>query len=79
MDKLDDDTEGLKGAATYCMRKNGSSREPMRTLVGGAVVAFLRAFLLFGRGRSGLDGSKGHARHCSCKDQSADSLVKFGW
>ncbi|KAF8037922.1 hypothetical protein BT93_B0692 [Corymbia citriodora subsp. variegata] len=45
MDMLDDETKGMKGATTYCMCKNGSSREPMRRFVGGAAVAFLRAYL----------------------------------
>ncbi|KAI6683611.1 hypothetical protein NL676_029524 [Syzygium grande] len=45
MDMLDDDTPGWQGAVSYCTCKNGSSREPMRRFVGGAAVAFLRAYL----------------------------------
>ncbi|XP_048137026.1 chlorophyllase-2-like isoform X2 [Rhodamnia argentea] len=44
MDMLDDETNGVKGVAT-CMCQSGSSREPMRRLVGGVAVAFLRAYL----------------------------------
>ncbi|KAI4312946.1 hypothetical protein MLD38_037730 [Melastoma candidum] len=45
MDMLDDETDGMRGKATYCFCKNGDRREPMRRFVGGAVVAFLRAYL----------------------------------
>lgn len=45
MDMLDDDTGGLRGRLSYCMCKNGPSREPMRKFCGGISVAFLRAFL----------------------------------
>ncbi|KAL3749035.1 hypothetical protein ACJRO7_010171 [Eucalyptus globulus] len=45
MDMLDDDTKGIRGVVSYCMCENGSSREPMRRFVGGAAVAFLRAYL----------------------------------
>ncbi|KAJ7954839.1 Chlorophyllase [Quillaja saponaria] len=45
VDMLDDDTKGIRGKATYCLCKNGKSREPMRRFVGGAVVAFLKAYL----------------------------------
>ncbi|GER43579.1 chlorophyllase [Striga asiatica] len=45
LDLLDDDTRGLRGKATCLLCKNGESREPMRRFVGGAVVAFLRAYL----------------------------------
>ncbi|KAF8037921.1 hypothetical protein BT93_B0691 [Corymbia citriodora subsp. variegata] len=44
MDMLDDDTNGL-GGTVACMCTSGSSREPMRRFVGGAAVAFLRAYL----------------------------------
>ncbi|KAM3754977.1 hypothetical protein ACB098_02G003900 [Castanea mollissima] len=46
LDLLDDDTEGLRGKTTYCLCKNGKSREPMRRFVGGIVVAFMNAYLL---------------------------------
>ncbi|KAJ8768422.1 hypothetical protein K2173_021575 [Erythroxylum novogranatense] len=45
LDMLDDDTKGIKGKATYCLCKNGESREPMRRFVAGATVAFLQTFL----------------------------------
>lgn len=45
VDMLDDNTGGVRGKATYCLCKNGKAREPMRAFVGGAVVAFLRAYL----------------------------------
>ncbi|XP_061371376.1 chlorophyllase-2-like isoform X2 [Gastrolobium bilobum] len=44
-DMLDDDTKGIRGKATYCLCKNGESRKPMRSFVGGAIVAFLKAYL----------------------------------
>ncbi|XP_010256172.1 PREDICTED: chlorophyllase-2, chloroplastic isoform X2 [Nelumbo nucifera] len=44
-DMLDDDTKGIRGKATYCLCKNGKSREPMRRFVAGIVVAFMRAYL----------------------------------
>ncbi|XP_028751543.1 chlorophyllase-2, chloroplastic [Neltuma alba] len=46
LDMLDDDTRGIRGKATYCFCKNGESRKPMRRFVGGAIVAFLKAYLL---------------------------------
>ncbi|KAK4587424.1 hypothetical protein RGQ29_024219 [Quercus rubra] len=46
LDLLNDDTEGLRGKATYCLCKNGKSRDPMRRFVGGIVVAFMNAYLL---------------------------------
>nr|WAU86936.1 birch protein [Betula platyphylla] len=46
VDMLDDDTKGIRGKATYCLCKNGKSRKPMRTFVGGIVVAFMKAYLL---------------------------------
>ena len=46
LDVLDDDTKGFRGKATYCLCKNGKSREPMRRFVGGIVVAFMKAYLL---------------------------------
>jgi chlorophyllase len=46
VDMLDDDTKGIRGKATYCLCKNGKSREPMRRFVGGIVVAFMKAYLL---------------------------------
>ncbi|KAK4357143.1 hypothetical protein RND71_022753 [Anisodus tanguticus] len=42
---LDDQTKGVQGKATYCLCKNGKSREPMRRFVGGIVVAFLETYL----------------------------------
>ncbi|KAB1218119.1 Chlorophyllase-2, chloroplastic [Morella rubra] len=45
LDMLNDDTTGIRGLATYCMCKNGESREPMRRFVGGIVVAFMKAYL----------------------------------
>lgn len=45
LDMLDDDTKGVRGKATYCLCKNGKCREPMRRFVGGAMVAFLKAYL----------------------------------
>lgn len=45
VDMLDDAPPGLRGKATHCLCKAGASRGPMRAFVGGAVVAFLRAFL----------------------------------
>lgn len=44
LDMLDDETTGIRGKATHCLCKNGKSREPMRRFVGGAVVAFLKAY-----------------------------------
>ncbi|KAI9122986.1 hypothetical protein K1719_005875 [Acacia pycnantha] len=46
LDMLDDDTKGIRGKFTYCLCKNGESRKPMRRFVGGAIVAFLKAYLL---------------------------------
>ncbi|KAK3190118.1 hypothetical protein Dsin_029679 [Dipteronia sinensis] len=45
LDMLDNDTKGIRGKATYCLCKNGESREPMRRFVGGIVVAFMKAYL----------------------------------
>ncbi|EEF45238.1 chlorophyllase-2 [Ricinus communis] len=45
LDMLDDDTNGIRGKATYCLCVNGKSREPMRRFVGGVLVAFLKAYL----------------------------------
>lgn len=45
LDTLDDETKGIKGAVTYCACKNGKSREPMRSFVGGITVAFMKAYL----------------------------------
>ncbi|XP_057467248.1 chlorophyllase-2-like [Actinidia eriantha] len=45
VDMLDDETKGLRGKSSYCLCKNGKSREPMRCFVGGVVVAFLKAYL----------------------------------
>ncbi|RHN78507.1 putative chlorophyllase [Medicago truncatula] len=44
-DMLDDYTPGFRGKLTYCLCKNGESRKPMRTFVGGVMVAFLKAYL----------------------------------
>lgn len=45
LDVLDDETKGFRGKASYCLCKNGKSREPMRRFVGGVVVAFMKAYL----------------------------------
>ncbi|KAM1395351.1 hypothetical protein PS2_030863 [Malus domestica] len=46
MDMLDDDPQGMVGAVSGCMCKNGTGpRELMRKTVGGIVVAFLNAYL----------------------------------
>ncbi|XP_073300790.1 chlorophyllase-2-like [Primulina huaijiensis] len=45
LDMLDDDTRGIRGKASFCLCKNGKSREPMRRFVGGVVVAFLKAYV----------------------------------
>ncbi|EPS63536.1 hypothetical protein M569_11246, partial [Genlisea aurea] len=45
MDVLDDETNGIRGKASYCLCKNGESRGPMRRFVGGVLVAFLKAYL----------------------------------
>ncbi|KAL5542019.1 hypothetical protein UlMin_009729 [Ulmus minor] len=45
LDMLDDDTKGIRGKTSYCLCKNGKSREPMRKFVGGVIVAFLKAYL----------------------------------
>lgn len=45
LDMLDDETKGVRGKATYCLCKNGKSREPMRKFVGGVMVAFIKAYL----------------------------------
>lgn len=45
LDMLDDDTDGIRGKATYYLSTNGESRNPMRRFVGGIVVAFLRTYL----------------------------------
>ncbi|PIA31647.1 hypothetical protein AQUCO_04900150v1 [Aquilegia coerulea] len=45
MDMLDDDTGGVRGKATYCTCSNGKAREPMRTFVGGIMVAFMKAYM----------------------------------
>lgn len=45
LDLLDDETGGIRGKVSYCLCKNGESREPMRRFVGGAVVAFLKSRL----------------------------------
>ncbi|KAJ8558034.1 hypothetical protein K7X08_004800 [Anisodus acutangulus] len=34
-------TKGIRGKATYCLCKQGKSREPMRRFVGGVLLAFL--------------------------------------
>ncbi|XWS08920.1 hypothetical protein CRYUN_Cryun40dG0042100 [Craigia yunnanensis] len=45
LDMLDDETKGIRGRSSYCLCKNGKAREPMRRFVGGAVVAFMKAYL----------------------------------
>ncbi|PKU83808.1 chlorophyllase-2, chloroplastic-like [Dendrobium catenatum] len=45
LDILDDETKGIRGKATYCLCAHGKAREPMRSFVGGALVAFMRAYL----------------------------------
>lgn len=45
LDMLDDDTKGIRGKTTYCLCKNGKSREPMRRSIGGIIVAFMKAYL----------------------------------
>ncbi|CAN6561257.1 unnamed protein product [Malus baccata var. baccata] len=46
MDMLDDDPQGMVGAVSGCMCKNGTGpKELMRKTVGGLVVAFLNAYL----------------------------------
>ncbi|XP_050215403.1 chlorophyllase-2 [Mercurialis annua] len=45
LDMLDDVTSGIRGKTSYCLCKNGKSREPMRRFVGGAMVAFFKAYL----------------------------------
>lgn len=45
LDMLDDDTKGIRGKASYCLCKNGKSREPMRKSIGGIIVAFMKAYL----------------------------------
>ncbi|KAJ0974088.1 hypothetical protein J5N97_016053 [Dioscorea zingiberensis] len=45
LDMLDDETKGFRGKATYCLCKNGRARKPMRDFVGGAMVAFMKAYL----------------------------------
>ncbi|KAK6914006.1 Chlorophyllase [Dillenia turbinata] len=45
VDMLDDETKGIRGRSTYCLCKNGKSREPMRRFVGGIIVAFMKAYL----------------------------------
>lgn len=62
LDMLDDDTNGIKGKATYCLCKNGKKREPMRRFVGGIIVAFLRAY---------LDGDKSDLVAIRCGDHKA--------
>ncbi|XP_026450657.1 chlorophyllase-2, chloroplastic-like [Papaver somniferum] len=44
-DMLDDETKGIRGKLSYCTCKNGKTREPMRQLVGGIMVAFMKAYL----------------------------------
>ncbi|KAL4200176.1 hypothetical protein AMTRI_Chr03g55070 [Amborella trichopoda] len=45
LDMLDDQTDGIRGRATYCLCKNGATRQPMRRFVGGVMVAFARGYL----------------------------------
>ncbi|KAL7210143.1 hypothetical protein ACSBR1_031660 [Camellia fascicularis] len=45
VDMLDDETKGIRGKTSYCLCKNGKSREPMRRFVGGVMVAFMKAYL----------------------------------
>ncbi|RRT38344.1 hypothetical protein B296_00041592 [Ensete ventricosum] len=45
LDMLDDETKGVRGQATYCLCKKGTSRKPMRAFVGGAMVAFMKYYL----------------------------------
>ncbi|XP_024018785.1 chlorophyllase-2, chloroplastic [Morus notabilis] len=45
VDMLDDETKGIRGKTTYCLCKNGKTREPMRKFVGGVVIAFMKAYL----------------------------------
>ncbi|PON79987.1 Chlorophyllase [Parasponia andersonii] len=45
LDMLDDETKGIRGKFSYCLCKNGESREPMRRFVGGIMVAFMKAYL----------------------------------
>ncbi|POO02095.1 Chlorophyllase [Trema orientale] len=45
LDMLDDETKGIRGKFSYCLCKNGKSREPMRRFVGGIMVAFMKAYL----------------------------------
>ncbi|CAL1396578.1 unnamed protein product [Linum trigynum] len=45
LDMLDDETRGVRGKVSYCLCKNGESREPMRRFVAGAMVGFMRAYM----------------------------------
>lgn len=45
LDLLDDETEGFRGKATYCLCKSGRERKGMRRFVGGIMVAFMKAYL----------------------------------
>jgi chlorophyllase len=45
MDYMDDNCGGIQGVLSYCVCKNGPSREPMRKFSAGILVAFLRASL----------------------------------
>ncbi|KAB2625464.1 chlorophyllase-2 [Pyrus ussuriensis x Pyrus communis] len=45
LDMLNDHTKEITGKATYCLCKNGNSRQPMRRFVGGVMVAFIKAYL----------------------------------
>ncbi|KAL2635395.1 hypothetical protein R1flu_006874 [Riccia fluitans] len=46
MDYMDDDCPGAQGWMSFCLCKNGPSREPMRRFSAGIVVAFLQASLM---------------------------------
>lgn len=43
MDFLNDDCSGPTGKLSYCLCKNGRTRQPLRRFAGGIVVAFLQA------------------------------------
>lgn len=54
LDMVDDETKGIRGKSTYCLCKNGESKEGMRRICWRTCDCFNES--LFGRQLKGVDG-----------------------
>lgn len=73
VDFLDDETGGIRGKWSYCLCKNGVSREPMRRFCGGIMVAFLNAYLR--NDSAAFNDILIHPSHAPVKLERPQSLV----